>query len=501
MGIASDADTGAGRPAPEEAGAIAVVGLSCRFPRAAGPEAFRRLLHGGAPPSADEPRDAAGQPDGGRTRAAALLDPVNRFEPEFFGISAAEAAAMEPQQRLVLELAWEALESAGILPEGLAGSETGVFLGAVADDGAAPLRPHGADAALTGLSRGTLANRVSHVFGLRGPSLVVDTAQSSALTAVHLACQALRAGECTEALAGGAAVSREVDTASVGGRARADGGVLVLKTLRRALADGDTVHCLIRGGAVSNEGGDTPAGPPATAAREDVLRRAYTHAGADPAATRFVELHGADTAAGDGIAALIKTVLCLREAVLVAGSPHAEVSPEAPHLRSGDRGQPLVRHGDEPVLAEVSAFGAGGTNCHVVLSDWRPQRVAAEPAPRPGPAQCARSGVPVTPALSAGTTDTPRTRAARLHTHLAAYPGYRPDGIAPTLLPVDRRAAHATPPGPTAATAIHKTVDGTADPAADLDDEQVLEIIGELPLQRLREAGLLSRLLELAGHA
>ncbi|MFI7098965.1 beta-ketoacyl synthase N-terminal-like domain-containing protein [Streptomyces sp. NPDC050161] len=534
MGIASDGDTGAAQPAPEEAGAIAVVGLSCRFPRAAGPEAFWRLLHDGTPPAGGEPQ-MAGHPDRGRTGAAACLDSVNRFEPEFFGIAASEAAAMDPQQRLVLELAWEALESAGILPEGLAGSETGVFIGA--DEDTAPLRPHEAGAARTaptGLSRGTLANRVSYVFGLRGPSLVIDTAQSSALTAVHLACQALRAGECSEALAGGAAAHLISDADSPVGGARAAGGVVVLKTLRRALADGDTVHCLIRGGAVNNDGGGTPAGPLA-AAQEDVLRRAYAHAGADPAAARFVELHGAGTADADlaekaalhavlgcarparapllvssvraavgqpagavGIAALIKAVLCLREAVLVAGSPHTEASPEAPHLRAGDGVRPLVRHGGEPVLAGVSAFGAGGTNCHVVLSDWRPRRAApataaerpsGEEAGRPGPARRDHGGLPVPWVLSTGIADALRTRPARPHAH----PGRHPDDLAHTLAPA-RDAA------PYRAVLVGADRDGFADAAAELDDEQVLEIIGELPLQRLREAGLLSRLLELAGH-
>ncbi|TSB31716.1 polyketide synthase [Streptomyces benahoarensis] len=421
MGIASEVDTGAGRTAPEEADAIAVVGLSCRFPGVDGPDTFWRLLHDG--PGAS---DASGGPGGGRRSGGA----ARWFGPETLGVPAEDIGAPDPRQRLSVDLAREALESAGILPEGLAGSGTGVFMGASEC-------PRSTGRGAAGADRSTLASRLSAALGLRGPSLVVDTARSSALTAVHLACLALRAGECEEALAGGITVRR----ASSGVTAEdADGGLLVLKTLRRALADGDTVHCLIRGGAVNHDGGAT-AGP--GAAQEEAARRARAHARVDAAAVRFVELAATASPvrsavpAGSGgrpvreplpadagprpegaAAALLKTVLRLRASAHVTGeAPAWTGAPEG----AGRAVVPLSRRGSEPVLAGVGAYGDGGT-CHLVLSDW-----ARRPAPAPGAAvNGVRPGAAGTrradaePATSpADTAATLRARAARMSVHLA----------------------------------------------------------------------------------
>ncbi|MEU3713503.1 polyketide synthase [Streptomyces catenulae] len=505
MGIASEADTGAGRTAPEEDGAVAVVGVSCRFPGVDGPDSFWRLLHDG--PEASEGSGGRRFGSGGAARW---------FGPESLGVPAEDLGAPDPRQRLSTDLAREALESAGILPEGLAGGGTGVFLGASEC-------PRPAARGTSGTDRTTLASRLSATLGLRGPSLVVDTARSSALTAVHLACLALRGGECDEALAGGVSVR-----ASAGGAAAAaDGGLLVLKTLRRALADGDTVHCLIRGGAVSHDGGAT-AGP--GAAQEEAARRARAHARVDAAAVRFVELAAtagpvrtavpagsggrpvreplpADAAARPegAAAALVKTVLCLRAAVRVTGeAPAWTGAPEG----TGRAVVPLTRRGSEPVLAGVGAYGDGGT-CHLVLSDWA-GRTAPAPAAGGHGVRRADDGPATSPAEAAATL---RARAARMSVHLATRPGFRPEDIADALAPTPvRRPLPPVAPGPLPE-AVPARPDAAAAPAAPdaeaaapvdlaagLNDEQVLEILGELPLQRLREEGLLSRLLELAGH-
>ena len=178
---------------------IAMIGLSCRFPQAPNPKAYWRLLRDGVSAVTGVPQErwAAGE----STTApgaewGAFLDDVDQFDPAFFGLSPREAAAMDPQQRLILELGWEALEDAGIVPADLKSSATGVFIGAIGDDYAALTRRHGqrliTQHTATGLHRGIIANRLSYTLGLRGPSLTLDTAQSSSLVAVHAACESLR---------------------------------------------------------------------------------------------------------------------------------------------------------------------------------------------------------------------------------------------------------------------------------------------------------------------
>ncbi|MEU4743850.1 polyketide synthase, partial [Actinosynnema sp. NPDC023658] len=255
---------------------VAVVGLSCRLPGARSPEEFWRLLRDGV--------DALGTPPADRWAAypelpsrAGFLEDVEGFDAAFFGIPEREAEAMDPQQRLVLELGWEAVEDAGIVPAALAGSATGVFVGACWDDYARLTDRHGLITAHTntGLNRGVIANRLSYALGLSGPSMAVDTAQSSALVAVHLACESLRRGESDLALAGGVSLNLVPEStltaarfgglspdgrayafdARANGYARGEGGGLVLlKPLSAALADGDRVYCVIRGSAVNNDG-------------------------------------------------------------------------------------------------------------------------------------------------------------------------------------------------------------------------------------------------------
>ncbi|MFF9017391.1 type I polyketide synthase [Streptomyces sp. NPDC014870] len=484
---------------PEEP--IAVVGMACRFPGAAGPEAYWRLLTAGESAVSDRsPGSRPGLPAGAVRRPAGFVDGVDGFDPEFFGITPREAAAIDPQQRLMLELAWEALENAGIVPGTLRGARAGVFVGAIWDDYAKLAHEQGADAVshhtITGVSRGIIANRVSYVLGLRGPSLVVDTAQSSSLVAVQLACESLRKGDSEVALAGGVSlnllpegftVAERFGALSPDGRTytfdeRANGyvrgeggGVVVLKTLSRARADGDTVHGLVLGGAVNNDGGGGNLTAPNGAAQEEVLRRAYERAGADPAAVRFVELHGTGTPLGDpieaaavgavlghgsgraartpllvgsvkpnighlegaaGIAGLIKAVLSLRERTLPASLGFRSANPAIPlddlRLRVNDRLSPLESaegaESDGRILAGVSSFGMGGTNCHLVLAD--PGTVAAQQK-RQEPFETSSSPVPL--AVSGRTPDALRAQADALRAHMESHPGQRLDDLAHAL--------------------------------------------------------------------
>ncbi|MFC7745284.1 polyketide synthase [Nocardiopsis composta] len=200
-----------------ETDGIAVIGLACRFPGTPDPAALWDLLRGGGEAVRDTPADRwnaddlySPDPDApGRvpTRRGAFLDAIDRFDAAFFGISPREAAAIDPQQRLVLELGWEALEHAGIPPASRRGTGVGVFVGAIWDDYASLLHREGAEEfdrhTLTGTHRGMIANRLSYALGLRGPSLVIDSGQSSSLVAVDAACQSLVRGEADLALAGG----------------------------------------------------------------------------------------------------------------------------------------------------------------------------------------------------------------------------------------------------------------------------------------------------------
>ncbi|MQT01736.1 beta-ketoacyl synthase N-terminal-like domain-containing protein [Streptomyces jumonjinensis] len=223
-------------------GPIAVVGMGCRLPGAADPGAYWTLLREGRDAVTDAPpeRWPAGAAAG--PRRGGFIEDVDAFDAAFFGIAPHEADAMDPQQRLVLELAWHALENARIVPTSLRSTATGVFIGAIADDYATLRDRLGADAAgshtLTGTQRGVIANRVSYVLGLGGPSLTVDTGQSSSLVAVQAACESLRRGETTTALAGGVNLNLLPETTEVIDRF-GDYGQIGLLAVRE---DGDTLN-------------------------------------------------------------------------------------------------------------------------------------------------------------------------------------------------------------------------------------------------------------------
>ncbi|HET9382403.1 MAG TPA: polyketide synthase, partial [Streptomyces sp.] len=419
---------------------IAVVGMSCRLPGAPGIDDFWTLLTSGK--SVIE-RHADGTWRG-------TLEGAADFDAEFFGMTPRQAAATDPQQRLMLELGWTALENAGIVPGSLAGTDTGVFVGIAADDYAALL--HRSDTPVsghtaTGLSRGMAANRLSYLLGLRGPSLAVDSAQSSSLVAVHLACESLRHGESDLAVVGGVSLILAEDgtagmelmgalspdgrchtfDARANGYVRGEGGAcIVLKRLDRALADGDRVHCVVRGSAMNNDGGGPTLTTPHREAQEALLRTAYERAGVAPGQVSYVELHGTGTPVGDpveaaalgavlgnapgrttplsvgsaktnvghleaaaGIVGFVKAALCVREGAVPPSLNHETPHPAIPldrlnlrvptHLETwpGREEQGAGRSR----LAGVSSFGMGGTNAHVVLEQGPAVEAAAPGVP------------------------------------------------------------------------------------------------------------------------
>jgi phthiocerol/phenolphthiocerol synthesis type-I polyketide synthase C len=418
-------------------GAIAIVGASCRFPGAAGLEAFWRLLIDGVDAVSEISPDrwstrffhhpTRGEPGKTYSWAAGLIDGIDQFEPGFFGISPREAAEMDPQQRLLLELAWHALEDAGIPAARLAGTATGVYIGASSTD-YGDLRlgdpASGGPYFVAGLTLSILANRISHVFDLRGPSLAIDTACSSSLVALHEACEALRSERVDAALVGGVNLLLSpypfIGFAQAGmlsrrGRcfafgARADGyvrgeggGIVVLKRLERALSDGDPIRAVIRGTAVSASGRTMGLSLPSETTQAELLRGCYRAAGIAPDRLAFVEMHGIGTPAGDpveaaavgrvlgeareealpigsvktnighlepasGIAGLLKAVLALQHGVLPRSLYGETLNPNIPFDRLNLR----LATGPQSIAADriagVNSFGFGGSNAHAILA-------------------------------------------------------------------------------------------------------------------------------------
>ncbi|MEV4176713.1 beta-ketoacyl synthase N-terminal-like domain-containing protein, partial [Nonomuraea sp. NPDC049709] len=432
--------------------------MACRLPRAADPGRFWRLLREGVDAVTDAPEGR--RPAGAAYRRGGFLEDVDGFDAAFFGISPNEAAVMDPHQRLALELAWEALENARAVPTALRGRAAGVFLGSISNDyaalqdrlGVGDLGRH----AYTGANRAMIANRVSYVLGLRGPSLTLDTGQSSSLVAVWMAAESLRRGESELALAGGVNLNLLAETTTAignfgalspdgrchvfdrraNGYVRGEGGALVvLKRLPDALADGDPVHAVILGGAINNDGGGDGLTVPSGKAQQEVITLACATAGVTPAQVQYVELHGTGTKVGDpveaaalgatygaarpgtepllvgsvktnighlegaaGIAGLLKVVLALKHRELPPSlhfeSPPPEIPLEELRLRvvRSPRDWP---DGDGSPVAGVSSFGMGGTNCHLILTA-PPTDLPAPPTPA-SPSGLATGSVEETP--------------------------------------------------------------------------------------------------------
>ncbi len=434
---------------------LAIVGLGCRFPGgAASPQAFWRLVLEGVDTVSEVPADrwpaeAFFDPDPSRpgrmnTRWGSWLEDLDRFDSQFFGLAPRETAKMDPQQRLALEVCWEAFEDAGQTLEGLTGSRTGVFVGTQTNDYA--WMTFGGNAALdgydsTGTAHSIVANRVSYLFDLRGPSLAVDTACSSSLVAVHLAAQALRQRECDLAVACGVNLTltphwsiavTKLGMLSPDGRckafdARANGivrgegcGAVVLKRLPDALAAGDAIWAIIRGTTTNQDGRTNGLTAPNGLAQQAMLRAALANAGVEPEAVGAIEAHGTGTALGDpievealaevlgrgdaavnpcvlgsvkanighlegaaGIAGLIKLVLCLANEALPRLVHFESPNPLLPLggtrfvLPKETRAWP---RGARRRIGGVSAFGFGGTNAHVVVEEAPLPRASREAA-------------------------------------------------------------------------------------------------------------------------
>lgn len=438
---------------------VAIVGMSCRLPGAKDLKDFWTLLRSGTDAVREIPRDRwdvdyyfhpdPSQPGRTYARAGGFLDDIDGFDANFFGISPREARQMDPQQRILLELTWEALENADIVPAQLAGSDTGVFVGASSTDYGILQRTFSETVtdpyAVSGSAASITANRLSHFFDLHGPSLAIDTACSSALVAVHEACESLWRGEATLAVAGGINILLLPESmvgfskagmlsptgrchtfdADADGYVRSEGGgVVILKPLAAALAEQNPIHAVIMGSAVNSDGRTKGLALPNPVAQEKLLRRVYGTAGVNPADITYVEAHGTGTSAGDrvectalgrvfgaarprgepclissvksnighlepasGIAGLLKAILALKHRQLPPTVHFRRPNPKIPfedlNLAVVDKLTPLPKDGD-PVMIGVNSFGFGGTNAHVILSSYDVASAPSEPAPARG---------------------------------------------------------------------------------------------------------------------
>ncbi|HEY2647253.1 MAG TPA: type I polyketide synthase, partial [Candidatus Acidoferrales bacterium] len=421
---------------------IAIVGIGCRFPGASDAESFWRVLRDGIETVGDYPGgrfqsiDRAFSLDAVKrgtiaTLRGGFLPALDQFDAEFFGISPREAVLLDPQQRLLLEVAWEAAEDAGIPVGKLSGSKTGVFVGLWNSDYERCIFENSRDLdfyATTGGGRYPASGRLAYFLDLRGPNLTVDTACSSSLVAIHLACASLRNGESEMALAGGVNVilSPEITVsysaakmlspegrckfgdAAADGYVRSEGaGIVFLKTLSRAIADGDSIYALIRGSAVNNDGRSSGSMiAPSREGQEDMLRKALLDAGVAPHEIDYIEAHGTGTLAGDpveiaaisnvvanesriqpslvgsvktnfghtesaaGAAGLIKVALSLQHGAIPASLHFREPNPRI------DWSGNIVAVPSETTpwparatasVGGVSGFGITGTNAHVIL--------------------------------------------------------------------------------------------------------------------------------------
>ncbi|MFD4660075.1 acyltransferase domain-containing protein [Kitasatospora sp. NPDC058444] len=411
---------------------VAIVGIGCRFPGGPDPSAFWRLLVDGGDAVGPVPA-ARRELLNDRVRWGGFIDGIDRFDPLFFGISPREAVQMDPQQRLILELSWEALEDAGIAPHSLVGSDTGVFMASCWGDYAALAHYRGPDSQITphtatGMHDGIIANRVSYVLGLQGPSMAIDSACAGSLISVHVGCQSIWLGESDLVLAGGVNLSFVSDyytamdamgalapdgrcksfDARANGYVRGEGaGVVVLAPLSVALERDLPVYCLIKGSSSNNDGLSNGMTAPNPQAQEKMLRTAYQRAGIAPHLVDYIECHGSATPLGDpieanaigavlgagrteplrlgsvksnvghleaaaGIVGLVKLAMSMRNGVLPPSlhytAPNPQILFDEYNLTVQDRLEPWPRRSDAR-RGGVSSFGFGGSICHVAVEE------------------------------------------------------------------------------------------------------------------------------------
>lgn len=456
-GLMARAEAGLGLPAEEldfqaesraAAGseAIAIIGIGCRFPGAAdSPAAFWENLKQGLDSVTEVPAErwlvdsvydenplANAKMN---TRQGGFLKDIELFDRQFFDCSVREAVRMDPAHRLMLEVGWEALEDGGIAPENMSETRTGVFVGISGSDYAhLQFGDESMADAYAGLGSAltNAASRVSHFLNLRGPALAVDTACSSSLSALHIALNSIRAGECEMALAGGVNIvlspSITMSLCRAGmmapdgrckafdsranGYVRSEGaGLVLLKPLARALADGNPVYAVIRGSASNHDGRSSALAAPNGAAQQRVVMAACQNAGIQPGQLNYVETHGTGTPVGDpieanalgevlrigapeavkcaigsvktnightesaaGVAGVIKAALMLKHRTLVPSLHFQEANPKIPFERLRIKVQTELEDISglpQPALIGVNSFGIGGTNVHVVLEEHR----------------------------------------------------------------------------------------------------------------------------------
>src|SRR6476659_7835950 len=444
---------------------VAVVGIGCRFPGGVvGPEAYWSFLANGGDAIGEIPSDRWDAdafydqdpfaPGRMSSKWGGFLSDVAGFDADFFGISPREAEAMDPQQRVMLEVAWEALEHAGLAPDRLAGTRAGVMMGVYYTEyqGISAANPDRIDAySATGNAHAVAVGRIAYLLGLRGPAMAVDSACSSSLVAVHLACQSLRLRETDLALAGGVSLILRPETQiamskwgmlSPRGRchsfdSRADGfvrgegaGVVVLKRLTDAVRDGDRVLAVVRGSAVNQDGRSHGLTAPNTLAQRDVITRALRSADVGPGSVNYIEAHGTGTALGDpiefealadvygrgegrcalgavktnighleaaaGIAGFIKATLAVQRGQIPPNLHFSQWNPAIDPAQTRlfvPTGLMPWPEGDDPRRAAVSSFGLGGTNAHVVLEQG------------PDPAQAEGTGSAITTLVVSAKTD------------------------------------------------------------------------------------------------